>query len=305
MSSQGPKRHTIELHAGKINSIALNVYEWEGIGPPLLLVHAAGFHARVWDKIIKALGNRHVYAVDLRCHGLSENSASPYSFQLFGDDLIGLIETLDLSDITACGHSMGGHVVLQAACKLPHRFKRILLLDPVIFTPDSPDPTQTDPAKSPIASRRNEWVSADEMFTRFSSRPPFSDWDPQVLRDYCDYGLVPKSTSKKTPTGEHKIDSELFELACPPLCEAAIYQSSGNGLLLEHLSSITAAVKILRVKERTKDDAPFDFRPSATYKGLVGLIPGAIENYLPGHTHFIPMEDPHLVADEIKRLETK
>ena len=128
------------------------------------------------------------------------------------------------------------------------------------------------------------------MFTRFCSRSPFSEWDPQVLRDYCEYGLLPKS------------ESGLFELACPPLCEAAIYQSSGNGLLLEQLSSITATVKILRVKERTKDDAPFDFRPSATFKGLVGLILGATENYLPQHTHFIPMEDPNLVAKEIDTL---
>lgn len=292
MSQRHPKSYSVRLHEGQENSTALNVYEWQGSGPPLLLVHAAGFHARVWDKIIGQLGDRHVYAVDLRCHGLSENSASPYSFQLFGDDLVALIETLDLRDITACGHSMGGHVVLQAATKLPSRFKHILLLDPVIFSPNSRDPAQTDPAKSPIASRRNEWASADEMFSRFNSRPPFSDWDHQVLRDYCEYGLLPKS------------DSELFELACPPLCEAAIYQSSGNGLLLEYLSSITATVKILRVKERTPEDAPFDFRPSATYKGLVGLIPRATENYLPDHTHFIPMEDPYLVAEEIKSLDT-
>ncbi|GAC11017.1 alpha/beta hydrolase [Paraglaciecola chathamensis] len=290
MSQNRPKNYAVRLHDGHKKSTTLNVYEWQGSGPPLLLVHAAGFHARVWDKVIAQLGDRHVYAVDLRNHGLSDNSAPPYSFQLFGDDLVALIEALDLSDITACGHSMGGHVVLQAASSLPHRFKHILLLDPVIFTPDSPDPIETDPAKSPIAARRNEWASADEMFTRFCSLSPFSEWDPQVLRDYCEYGLLPKS------------ESGLFELACPPLCEAAIYQSSGNGLLLEQLSSITATVKILRVKERTKDDAPFDFRPSATFKGLVGLIPGATENYLPQHTHFIPMEDPNLVTKEIDTL---
>lgn len=290
MSQNSPKNYTVRLHDGYKNSIALNVYEWQGSGPPLLLVHAAGFHARVWDKIIAQLGNRHVYAIDLRNHGLSDNSAPPYSFQLFGDDLVALIEALDLSDITACGHSMGGHVVLHAAAKLPSRFNHILLLDPVIFTPDSSDPVQTEPAKSPIAFRRNEWPSADEMFSRFSRRLPFSEWDPQVLRDYCEHGLLPRR------------DSELFELACPPLCEAAIYQSSGNGLLLEHLSSITATVKILRVKERIPDDEPFDFRPSATFKGLVDLIPRATERYLPEHTHFIPMEDPNLVAKEIDTI---
>ena len=292
MRQRRPKNYSVELHAGKANSTALNVYEWEGIGPPLLLVHAAGFHGRMWDKIIKDLGNRHVYAVDLRCHGLSQYSASPYSFQLFGDDVVALIERLDLYNIIACGHSMGGHVVLHAASTLPHRFTHALLLDPVVFPPNTPDPIQTDPAKSPIASRRNEWTSAAEMFTRFSSRAPFSEWDSEVLKDYCDYGLV------------HKNKGELFELACPPVCEAAIYQSSGNGLLLDKVSSITASVKILRVKERTPEDEPFDFRPSTTYKGLVDLIPKATETYLPNHTHFVPMEDPHLVASEITGLGT-
>ena len=131
MSQNRPKNYAVRLRDGHKNSTALNVYEWQGSGPPLLLVHAAGFHARVWDKVIAQLGDRHVYAVDLRNHGLSDNSAPPYSFQLFGDDLVALIEALDLSDITACGHSMGGHGALVLALRNPERYKSVSAFSPI------------------------------------------------------------------------------------------------------------------------------------------------------------------------------
>ena len=50
------------------------------------------------------------------------------------------------------------------------------------------------------------------MFERFHKRPPFDLWQPQVLRDYCEYGLLP--------------DGDGFVLACPPEIEASIYQHS-------------------------------------------------------------------------------
>jgi hypothetical protein len=39
-----------------------------------------------------------------------------------------------------------------------------------------------------------------------------------------------------------------------------------------------------------------DFSSSPTWPGLVHEFPNALEVYLPGHTHFIPMQDSALVA---------
>ena len=45
-------------------------------GPTLLFVHATGFHARVWDKIINSIGKFHSISIDQRGHGRSEKLLS-------------------------------------------------------------------------------------------------------------------------------------------------------------------------------------------------------------------------------------
>lgn len=229
-------------------------------------------------------------AVEQRSHGQSDRSDPPYSWTLFGDDLVALIKILNLENITAVGHSMGGHVVLQAAAALPNRFKRLLVLDPVIFADDWPEPSDEHYEQHPTALRRNHWNSVEEMYDRFKTRVPFSEWDTSVLWDYCNHGLL----ERKGTSG--------LELACPPICESAIYVCKGNKAIYSQLKSITVPVKILRAKERTADDSPFDFRPSATWPKLVEQIQNASEQYLPNHSHFIPMEDPELVAREIVQI---
>ena len=52
------------------------------------------------------------------------------------------------------------------------------------------------------------------MFESFKDRQPFVTWDRQVLRDYCEYGLLRANSG--------------YELACPPAIEAEIYE---NGAL--------------------------------------------------------------------------
>src|SRR3546814_6883623 len=52
------------------------------------------------------------------------------------------------------------------------------------------------------------------MRARFADRPPYANWDPRVLADYCTYGLLPAA------------EGEGFELACPPALEASVYQNA-------------------------------------------------------------------------------
>ncbi|MEP7285299.1 MAG: hypothetical protein ABI947_05970 [Chloroflexota bacterium] len=52
------------------------------------------------------------------------------------------------------------------------------------------------------------------MFERFKDRLPFRYWDPDVLRDYCEYGLLPI------------VNGEEYVLACPPVIEADLYTGS-------------------------------------------------------------------------------
>ena len=143
------------------------------------------------------------------------------------------------------------------------------------------------PADSPVSRRKNQWRDAGEMYERFRDRPPFSSWQDQVLRDYCDYALreVPQESA--------------LQLACDPLHEAAIYlRHQGNEAIYELLPRLTIPVTVLRAPPDPAN--PGNLAASPTWPGLAGSLPDARELYLPGMSHFIPMEDPALVARIIR-----
>lgn len=278
-----------------VNNKSMHVLEWPGDnaakGDPILLLHATGFHARCWDQIIHQLPNAPIFAVDILCHGKSDSIDAPYNWQSFADYLEALIVQLKLTNITGAGHSFGGHLLTRLAASKPELFKHLLLLDPVIGDPVHIKTWQkAAQANNPVANRRNQWASAEELQEKLAPKVPFNTWDPAVLTDYCQYGLTPSSTH------------EGFELACPPRCEAAIYGTSGAEDIYEKLPNIHVPITIIRAQERKESDAMFDFRPSPTWKNLVDKLPNAKEIYCEDRTHFFPMEDPEFVANAIKEI---
>ena len=200
-------------HRTVVNDAEIAWYEWGTPGEPLILLsHATGLHARCWDAVVSHLDGFHVIATDHRGHGQSSNTP-PYGWDQFGADLIALIIELGLSDINGVGHSMGGHCMVQAAACEPKRFRQLTLFDPVIMEPSVYAMAPHRAGKQhPVAKRRNAWDSPQQMIDAFKDRAPFSRWHPDVLRDYCRYGLVR--------------NGDAYELACPPDVEAGIYTAS-------------------------------------------------------------------------------
>jgi len=254
-------------------------------------LHATGFHGRCWDEIARRLPDAHLYAVDLRFHGGSERCGE-VSWQLMADDIERLLLKLDLRGVVGVGHSIGGYLLACAAARQPGRFKQLVLIDPVIFARHQyldrfEHLERADPARNPVSRRKNQWRDAEEMYQRFRNRPPFDRWQAQILRDYCDHALreVPGETG--------------LQLACNPLHEAAIYLGQkGNEIIHDLLPRLKLPVTLLRA---APDPENLDnFAASPTWPGLADALPNAREIYLPGMSHFIPMEDPDLVASVIR-----
>lgn len=271
-----------------VNGVELTVFEWPGEGRPVFFAHATGFHARCWDETIRRMPGRHCFAVDMRGHGRSTKHDPPYSWLQFGHDSSELAAALGLRDAIGVGHSMGGHSVTYAAAYQPGAFAGLLLLDPVILPKEAYGvPRGTEHFAS---RRRNEWASADEMFERFASRPPYGSWHPAVLRDYCDYGLLPNP------------DGEGFVLACPPQVEGNIYLMGGDGEIYDEIESLEIPTRIVRARPRTEADEGA-FSASPTYPGVVSHFKHGTDVVYPELTHFYPMEQPGLVASELAELE--
>jgi len=267
----------------------LAVWEWPGAanvsGAPILFTHATGFHGRLWDRIIEQLPNRRCIAIDLRGHGRSDKDLPSYDWRRFGEDTALVAKELALSGAVGVGHSLGGHAMALAAAMEPAAFSSLLLIDPVIQMPDLYDGHAKE--VDFIARRRMRWKSPEEMYDRFCTRAPFSRWKPEILHDYCEYGLLP--------------DGDEFVLACPPQIEATIYERSNwpDADISAELSTIQTATTVMR-SEKLMTREKFDLSASATDPNLASRMPNARDIYVPESSHFIPMEQPKLIIDALK-----
>ncbi len=281
-----------------IRGIEIASFEWgPADGRTVVLAHATGFHARCWDATVAALGDGfRVIAVDQRGHGRS-GKAGPFHWRQFGADMAEFLDRHDVRDAVGVGHSMGGHAMVQAAARRPERFERLVLVDPVIMEPSAYEEWAEDrpfqsPEEHPVARRRADFDSWEDMFARFRDRHPFRLWREDVLRDYCRHGVLAQP------------DGDGFTLACPPLVESSIYMGSGGTDIHEAVRTLPRPVLVVRAKRREIRQGEMDFSQSPTWEGLADAFPDGRDVYRPELTHFIPMQHPELVAAAIAAPES-
>ncbi len=285
-----------------INGARLSYFEWgaprEG-QPTLYFVHATGFHGRVWDWHVNAFPDHHVISLEQRGHGRSE-SLSVRHWQQFGQDQARFVETLNLQQLIGIGHSMGAHGLVDGAA-LSGRFQSLLLLDPVIAAPEAyadadnfslPGIELNDETLHPAAKRRRYFSSVEEMLAQIGKKSAFPLFEPQILRDYCEYGLLPTDSDSVAD----------YELACHPEVEAWVYMTSRtNGDVYKSVRGLDIPVVVMRAKAPNPEH-PGDFSSSPTWPGLAAEFKQGREIYLPECTHFIPMQEPARVIGEIETL---
>lgn len=268
-------------------------FEWGERGAdPVIFIHATGFHARCWDQTIAHLDpGHHVIAVDLRGHGKSDKPGLVTNWAEPAKDVIELVQSLNLKPAIGVGHSKGGHILVQTAAALPNAFRKLVLVDPVLMSPEIYNAMAVWPegVDHPVARRRNSWESWEAMFELFSHRKPYSLWQRKVLEDYCRHGVMPKP------------DGTGVQLACPPEIEASIYKAATGRNIYDIIPQIKIPVTVLRARQR--DPGPrdhTDFSASPTWDKLAEQFEQGTDVFLPELTHFIPMQDPKLVADHIE-----
>ncbi|KTE32601.1 MULTISPECIES: alpha/beta fold hydrolase [unclassified Sphingopyxis] len=268
-------------------------FEWGARSqrPSVLLLHATGFHARLWDQVVAALPtDTHVVAPDSLGHGRSAKPAAPFDWAKTADFLLPLVDRFAGTPLVGCGHSMGGYLLTRLAAERPAAFKHLFLIDPVIMDPafyaDAVGQPLPDPAEHPVARRRARWEAWEAMRAHFGKRPPYMHWDPVVLADYCRHGLLPAA------------DGEGYELACPPAVEASVYLSALRTNPHDWFAGIAAPVSVIRAQTGERAGA-LDFSVSPTWPAL-GAKLGAVRDEQWGErSHFIPMEAPQRLADLI------
>jgi len=112
-----------------VGGLSLHYLDWDGDGPPLVMLHGYTSHARDWDHTAAALSGRYrVLALDARGHGDSQ-WASRYGVGLMTEDLLAFLDALRLGQVTLMGLSMGGIVAFLFTASHPGRVTDLIVLD--------------------------------------------------------------------------------------------------------------------------------------------------------------------------------
>ena len=199
-------------------------------GRPLLhVLHGNGLCARTYAPMLEPLSERFdLWLCDAQGHGDSDagerflgwNANAAMAARAFRAH-----HPAPTAPVFAVGHSFGGVLSALMAAANPSLFQRLVLLDPVIYTPlvaasvallDRTGLQGLLPLVRATRRRRTRWPSREEAFARFRGRGVFADWQDAALRAYVDHGL--------------QEDGDGVALKCPTAIEAAIFSTGPVGL---------------------------------------------------------------------------
>ncbi len=97
---------------------------------PIILIHGMTFDHTMWNPQIQVLKKDYrVIAFDMRGHGLSDVGDGQYTYKIFANDLIELMDHLDIKRAVLCGLSMGGAVAIRTYEMYPDRITGLIISD--------------------------------------------------------------------------------------------------------------------------------------------------------------------------------
>lgn len=268
-----------------VDEVRIHVSDWGGDESDCaVLLHPTGFLGAVWRPIITRMRCRgfsgRILTVDQRGHGLSSKPDEGYQWIHFENDLEAVLKALKIRGALAIGHSAGGTIGAGVAARFPERFRRVVLVDPILVdaaTAEKVRQSGDHPMAARTRNRRLVWPSRDELFSSYRARSPYSTWSEEALRDYVDFGTFDR------PDGE-------IELLCPGRLEAQVYENVGDPDGFERLAGVK--VPVLIVRGETSDSFPV----AGAQRALRALEQGRLIE-LAGCGHFMPMERPDEIAD--------
>jgi pimeloyl-ACP methyl ester carboxylesterase len=258
--------------------VEIATYHLGGEGPPVMLLHATGFHGRCFLPMAPALaGNFSVWSIDQRGHGASGKAPSYEDWSLFVDDLFAVLEALTVNQSDSwrgVGHSMGGAVLLLAEQRQPGTFLDLCCYEPVVM-PSSPAPAGFSGGNSmseQARRRRHRFPSREAARQNFASKPPMNRFDPAALDAYVNYGFVDEP-------------GDGVSLACTGDDEASVYEGAPRHHAWDRLSEVRPPVTVLGGHD------PRD--PVSGYvEDIARRLPRGSAIRVPDVSHFGPFEDP-------------
>lgn len=112
------------------HDVQLEVVDWGGEGPTLVLLAGLGHTAHIFDGFASRLTpHMHVIGVTRRGVGASSRSKNGYDSTTLVRDLVAILDSLRLAKASFAGHSFAGSEMSILAARFPERIDRLIYLD--------------------------------------------------------------------------------------------------------------------------------------------------------------------------------
>ena len=206
------------------------------------------------------------------------------TWEQLADDLIAFFDQQNLNQIIGIGHSLGAVVTLMATRKRPDLFRRLFLLEPVLF----PQYFQWIFKIIPISlrqkiipvsrianNRKNQWPNRNNLFESYRKKHIFRDLSDQAINDWIDHGTIKNQEGR-------------LQLAFPKDWESRIYATVPYAL--DGLFDLEVPVHILR-GETT------NVISKKVWQQIEEKVPAENLYELKDASHLAPLEFPNLIAN--------
>jgi pimeloyl-ACP methyl ester carboxylesterase len=279
-----PARKNAESGGGTMSYL-----EWPGGGLPLNFTHANGFNAETYTSILAPLADDfHLLACDQRGHGFSSLPATPglaRNWTIFRDDLIAFLNRIAGAPVILAGHSMGATASLMAAAATPGRVRALVLFEPVLMTPVARQGANPSPDLAERSLRRRAtFPSPEAALESWRGRGIFRAWSDQMVEDYVRGGLKP------SPDGT-------WTLTCTPAWESECFRETPTSI-----SRFASALRCpITIVYGTIISTTFE----SEIAEIVRVRPDVRVVKVDGASHFLPMEHPEIVREEIARMRER
>ena len=167
--------------------------------PALHFVHANSYPSATYRVLFKHL-SAHYTVQSLPMHAHDPRYPVQNGWHRLMQELVDDLKTRYDRPVALVGHSMGGMLSLMAAHAHPELVRcGVLLASPVVagwravllrLAKAAGIDRKFGPAQF-SEKRRNLWPGPQAAYEHYASKPLFSAWEPEVLRDYIDAGLAP------------------------------------------------------------------------------------------------------------------
>lgn len=257
--------------------------------------HATGFNAETYSSLLAEVDPAiDLYLMDARGHGRSKASADPRklrSWRPYRKDLEAFAIRLRQPLILA-GHSMGATVSIELAATRPDLVRGLVLIDPVILPPSQLPlaavarsfglAERIVPIAKMAARRRMEFPSRAAAVENYVGKGPFRTWPRSWIESYVEGGTIDN-------------DDGTVRLSCDRVWESRTFA-------MATVNSYRALRKVrcpITLFAREHSGPPFT---RESREAFMRCRPETRLLVLEDVTHFMVMERPDVVVEEIERM---